>query len=246
MKHRKISLKCPTCLKTRSVDKYCSGKLCFKCNLEELKHKRIGKYKDITGQTFGKLKVVSVAYKVNTKYCWNCICECGKAAIIEGNRLRSGKTKSCGCLRKTQNGLSQSSIYNVWISMIHRCCNENSTGYKNYGARGISVCKRWINSFEAFYEDMGNKPDGLTLDRIDVNGNYNKDNCRWATTKVQSNNRRNTVFIEAFGKKQLILEWSKEKNIKEATLRARLKYGWSPEKILTRKVTKWQKQKLSR
>ena len=243
MNAKKISLKCPICLETRSVDKYCAGRLCFKCNLKELKLNRTGKYKDISGRTFGKLKVISVAYKINKKYCWNCICECGNKKIVDGNRLRSGWTKSCGCLINTQKRQSQNNRYNVWASMIHRCSNKKSSSYKNYGARGIKVCERWINSFESFCDDMGDRPTGLTLDRIDVNGNYCKENCRWATMKAQNTNRRNTIFIVAFGKKQLISDWSKEKNIKVATLRARLKYGWSPEKILTRKVTKWQRQK---
>jgi hypothetical protein len=236
MYSKKTSLKCPICLKIRIVDKYEAGKICFWCNIKELARKKTGQYKDITGLRFGKLIAVSVAHKINGKYCWNCICDCGGKKIIDGNRLRSGWTRSCGCISRKQKNLSRSSTYGIWKAMIQRCYDKKCNNYRTYGSRGITVCDRWRNSFLNFYEDMGKRPAGLTLDRIDVNGNYSKENCRWATWKTQGMNRRNSVIVEAFGKKLSIMDWAKEKNIKESTLRFRLKHGWDIIKVLTEKV----------
>ena len=142
---------------------------------------------DLTGQQFGRLTVIK---RVPSEYAtwWRCKCECGKYKNVPMQRLREQQTQSCGCLHLeaiTKHGMHKSQIYKVWVNMHSRC---NSTD-PNYGGRGITVCKRWAK-FEAFYEDMGDVPKGMTLDRKNTNGNYSKRNCRWATYTEQLANRR--------------------------------------------------------
>jgi hypothetical protein len=156
---------------------------------------------DITGQKFGRLLVVSRADNKGTRAMWNCICDCGNHKIIAGRELRNGKTISCGCFRDEK--LSKVSTihgnctketrreYYIWIKMIQRCYDSNNKSYKHYGARGITVCDEWIESFQTFYHDMGKRPSpDHSIDRINVNGNYEPSNCRWTTNEVQARNTR--------------------------------------------------------
>jgi hypothetical protein len=149
-------------------------------------------FKDITGQRFGRLLALEPVPRnksqSNGNRHWRCLCDCGKTAIVGGDVLGRGRTKSCGCLRR-KHGLWGSRIYMVWQSMMQRCYNPNNHAYKDYGGRGIEVCKRW-HEVTGFFSYVGNAPRGKSLDRIDNDGNYEPDNVRWATTKQQARNRR--------------------------------------------------------
>lgn len=154
--------------------------------------------KDERGNRYNQLEVLSYShYDSNQQVSyWNCLCDCGLTCKVRGGNLRNGKAKSCGCLSKkalelrTKHGLSRSKEYCIWASMIQRCTNSNSTHFEYYGGAGISVCKEWLDSFENFHKDMGDAPEGTSLDRIDFNGDYCKDNCRWVNKSMQQFNQK--------------------------------------------------------
>lgn len=175
---------------------------------------------------------------------WRCVCDCGNTRSVSGSGLREGTTKSCGCLQKemmsqrqTTHGRARSSIYKAFDSMNHRCLNKSNASFNMYGGRGITVCERWHratpNAFENFLSDMGEKPSKKhTLERVDNDGPYSPENCRWATMQEQSNNKRNNINFTHWGRTQNITQWSKELRIDRGLVYGRLSLGWTKVQAL--------------
>ena len=197
---------------------------------------------DLTGMRFGRLTVVERAGNKGKKAAWLCVCDCGNTLITTGENLRCGDTQSCGCYNRerssvtnTKHGHSRSKLYAIHQSMKARCYNPNNKQYKDYGDRGIKVCDEWLNNFEVFYKwAMANGyEEHLTVDRIDNNGNYCPENCRWTTMKQQSNNRRNNNYITYNGETHTLSEWARITKQDRGALNSRInKYHWSIEKAL--------------
>jgi hypothetical protein len=160
------------------------------------------KYFDLTGKKFGMLQVIERSDGTFVgSVGWKCLCACGTETVVRGNNLYNNTTKSCGCLRRkylsesrTIHGLTNTPTYKSWSSMRTRCNNSNYAESHSYKGRGIKICDRW-DKFENFLQDMGERPNETSLDRIDVNGNYEPSNCRWATKKEQAQNKRKTKLI---------------------------------------------------
>ena len=152
------------------------------------------KFLNLTGHTYGRLTVLSYADKKGTKHRWNCQCECGGVAITASSNLRTGHTKSCGCAVKevmTTHGMYDSPEYKAYMGMKERCCSKGSQRYASYGGRGISICGRWLESFDKFFADMGERPTSdHSIDRINNDGNYMPNNCKWSTRSEQARNKR--------------------------------------------------------
>ena len=161
------------------------------------------RFVDRTGNKFGRLLAIE-PIRGFAKIKWLCICDCGKTKIVSGDKLNSGESKSCGCLQKELQSAKikksnlrhghnvkgkQTRTHRSWQSMLARCRNPKNTNYSRYGGRGITVCERW-SLFENFLNDMGERPENKTLDRMDVNGNYEPENCRWATLSEQQRNKQ--------------------------------------------------------
>jgi hypothetical protein len=201
----------------------------------------MGRFRDLSGERFGRLLVLQKnGYNKHHQLYWLCECDCGNRKNVLGCVLSRGDTNSCGCLAKEsiakvnyRHGMTKTPIYGLWHAMIQRCYDKNSHAYSRYGGRGINVCDKW-QTFEGFYEDMGDKPKGKSLERLDNNGDYSPENVVWANAKTQSNNKRNNVVLEHNGKKQTMQQWCDELNLKIGTVWARLNvYGYTTEKALT-------------
>lgn len=201
---------------------------------------------DLTGQRFGRLEVVSQWDNEKRGAYWLCVCDCGRTTIIRGRSLRSGHTRSCGCIhdelsslrtikRNTTHGESDTRLYGIWSDMRKRCENSKHIAFVRYGGRGISVCEEWYDyeNFADWAKENG-YTDNLTLDRIENDEGYSPTNCRWTTRSVQARNKSNNVVYTYEGKSLTIPEWSELTGINTSTLYSRLtRYGWSVEKALT-------------
>lgn len=211
----------------------------------------MGKFIDLTGQRFGLWTVISRESTVRGHAMWRCRCKCGNEKVVSSYNLRSGMSKSCGCTRKESldryysgrfpaHGLYSTAVYKIYKNMIYRTENPNSKDYKNYGERGIKVCREWRNNFKAFYDwSMSSGYEkSLTIDRIDVNKGYSPDNCRWVSRKIQANNTRVNHTIEFSGKRHTLAEWGDITGIPRLVILKRLKRGWPVDRALTEPVRK--------
>lgn len=200
------------------------------------------------GQRFNRLTVIGIEHsgKSDRGYRWVCRCDCGKIIRAAPAKVRGGHTKSCGCskiervrtdpsMSRITHGGKNTRLYSIWRGMIERCCNEKSRSYTRYGGRGITICDEWRHDFSAFrdWASTTGYSDSLSIDRIDVNGNYEPDNCRWATSSEQGNNRRNNHHIEHDGVTHTVTEWAHIYGIEPRTLFNRLRIGWSFEYAVT-------------
>lgn len=205
--------------------------------------------KNIAGQTFGRLTVINFVDcdRFNNAR-WLCRCECGNEKIVSRNCLISGKTRSCGCLNReilhqkgkyairTTHGLWGTRLYRIWKGIKNRCYNKKSADYIIYGARGITVCNEWKNNFQAFYDWAMSHgyQDNLSTERIDPDGNYSPENCRWATDKEQANNRRSNRFITIGEETKTVAEWIEYSGISRATFYQRLRAGKSGQDLISK------------
>lgn len=215
----------------------------------------MGKFIDLTGQRFGMLTVVERAPNRGKDTMWLCRCDCGNEIASTPSHLKSGHTKSCGCFRSSvlaqqgsknaTHGMKRTPLYKTWGSIKTRCLNPNTPAYPNYGGRGISICDAWKDNFEAFYNwaIASGYQKGLSIDRIDVNGPYSPENCRWVTIDIQANNKRTNRVVTFNGKTQTLQQWADETGILPSTIRERLSRGWSAGKTLTQPVQKGHKKR---
>lgn len=201
-------------------------------NADRVDEKRGHNFKDISGQTFGRLTALEVAPKRGSHIWWICRCVCGTTCVIEGRELRALSTISCGCARKTH-GQCNHPLYKTWHGMIQRCTNRGLKCFPDYGGRGIKVCDRWLD-FGCFLADvLPTWMPGLTLDRRENDGDYSPGNFRWATWVTQANNRRNAIRLTLGSRTMTILEWAAELGVSKFTLHTRVWKGMSDEEVLT-------------
>lgn len=204
------------------------------------------KFIDLTGQKFSRLTVLeNIGKAKNGQSMWLCKCDCGNITKVMYCNLTRESVKSCGCLRKEnyskhfiKHHKSQTRLYTTFCKMKSRCYNKNDPAYKNYGGREIKICEEWLNDFMNFYNwaidngyDNNKAKKEQSLDRIDVNGNYEPSNCRWATAKQQANNMRKNHIINYYGKQYTLKQLSEFLNIKVTTLEWRLNHNWKQEEL---------------
>lgn len=209
-------------------------------------------FKDMTGLRFGRLLVIERAPTENrphhaTAASWKCLCDCGNVTVLLGNVIRRGNTKSCGCLhrdscreRATKHESRNTGAYRSWSAAKTRCFNRNGTNWKQYGGRGITMSDEWRADFAAFLRDMGPRPAGHSLDRIDNDGPYSADNCRWAPRLAQMNNCRTNHVIEFAGEAHTISEWERRCGFRPGTLKRRLLLNWPVERAFSEPIRRVQ------
>ena len=189
---------------------------------------------DYSGCRFGRLTAIEPAGRDKWRnVLWRCMCDCGNVSIVRSNDLR--RTKSCGCLhsevtakRCTTHGKSHVKLYKVWAGIKQRCCNPRNCRYADYGGRGISLCDEWMG-YESFaaWAERSNYEDGLDIDRIDNNGGYNPNNCRFVPRVINCRNKRDNVFLDLGGDRKTIAEWAETTGLSPNTIQKRLCMGWS-------------------
>lgn len=196
------------------------------------------KFIDLTGRRFNHLTVLGFHSRSCGRTKWWVKCECGTVKPVASGNLVSGSIKSCGCKKSVYNslahkthGMTRSREFTSWVSMKTRCGNPNDPFYYRYGGRGISVCERW-GSFSNFFEDMGKRPPGKSLDRIDSNGNYEPSNCRWASVSEQARNTSSNRMLTVKGLTKCLSDWSQASGLKPSTISERLKRGYSHEEAV--------------
>ena len=208
-------------------------------------------YEDLTGRVFTRLKVQKHHGCITLKngkhiQLWECECLCGNTVIVRAPSLKSGNTKSCGCLRadlgrtsevmlKSKHNSTHTRLFRIWRGVKSRCYNPNVSEFKNYGGRGIKMYDEWIDDFESFqkWALQNGYAEDLTIDRVNNDGDYTPDNCRWTTAKVQQNNTRHNRLITFDNRTQTLKQWSEEINVPYDTLWRRLDNGWSIGRALT-------------
>jgi hypothetical protein len=198
-------------------------------------------FTDIVGATFGRWRVLEHVGHLT----YRCQCACGTIAEMKRRKLKRGDSNSCGCLkddvhsaRLRTHGLTGTSEHRSWSGMIQRCTNPLNNRYANYGARGITVCARW-SSFANFLADMGPAPAGTSIDRIDNDGPYSPENCRWSTRRDQMRNRTDNRRITHAGRTLCLTEWAESAGLSVGTLWSRLKSGWAFEDAISQEKRAW-------
>lgn len=199
-------------------------------------------------EKYGKLTIIGLDHQKTYSNGYvvdfvRCRCDCGNEKVINYDNIKRGLVKSCGCITKTANRLSKTRLYQTYRHLINRCYCKKDINYKNYGGRGITVCQEWQNDFMNFYNwAMANGyTDKLTIDRIDVNGNYEPTNCRWVTMKIQQNNRSNNRILEYKGQKKTITEWANYCGLSYRNLYYRLNNGYTVEQAIEKPKRKLHK-----
>lgn len=188
------------------------------------------------GERFGRLTVVrevdGLASAGENKRQFLCHCDCGNEKVVRLDLMRSGRAQTCGCRQRMKHGDTGSYTYSSWANIKDRCRNPRSPDYLRYGGRGIAICERWLD-FSKFLADMGERPSGTTIDRIDSEGDYEPENCRWATKKQQGRNRRNNRMLTHNGDTLCLSEWAKRLGVAVNVIRWRLASGWTVAESLT-------------
>lgn len=207
----------------------------------------MGKFVDLTGQRFGRLVVLGKNGKQKDKTYWDCICDCGKITKVETSKLKSGHTKSCGCYMRERakeanikHGMFGTKLYNTYCRMKQRCYDKNYPKYKNYGFRGIGICEQWLgkDGFINFYNwamDNGFN-ENLSIERIDVNGNYEPDNCKWITMAEQAKNKTTTIKVKYKNNFLTLIELCEKLNLNYKTIWSRIHNGWDIDKAITQPI----------